>query len=377
VLLVASAVLLYETVFFTALVPLLPHYESAWHLSGAEVGVLGAAYAAGAIVGAVPGGVLALRRGTRPALFVGLSLLITGSVAVGFAEGFAVLCLSRFAQGIGSTFAWIGALTWLVAVAPRPRRGELIGVALGAAAAGSLVGPVVGGIAERIGTEVTFTAVAVLGVSVAVIALSVNPPPVVGERISAMSRVRHSRTALAGAGLLLYNALLFGALSVLAPLRLDEFGWSAGEIAAVFFAASVGTMLMTPRIGSWSDTYGRIPPVLVGLVASVGVSLALAGSDWPIIFAVMTVLAALAYSSAWVPGTALLSEGSEKVGVGLAVGFVLFNLAWAPGFLVGAVAGGWLRGLVGTAGSFVVLAALSSLVLVVTVLSSRQQARTL
>jgi MFS family permease len=371
VLLIAGVVVFYETMFFTALVPLLPHYETTFGLSEGEVGLLSAAYAAGAFCGALPGGMVALRGGTRPALLVGLTLLVAGSVAVGFADGFAVLSVSRFVQGIGSTFAWIGALTWLVAVAPRSRRGELIGLALGAAVAGSLLGPVVGAIAERVGTELTFTVAGGLGVGVAALSLSVRPPPLVNEQLSSMTRVRHSPAALAGVGLLLLNALLFGALTVLVPLRLDEFGWSAGAIAAVFLVSSVATMFMTPAIGSWSDTHGRAPPVVAGLVASVGVSLALAGADWSIVFALLAVFAGVAYSSGWVPGTALLSDGIERMGIGLAVGFVLFNLAWTPGFLAGAAAGGWLGGFVGTAGAFVGLAVFSSLGLVATVLGGK------
>lgn len=372
VLLLASAVVFYETMFFTALVPLLPHYETSLGLSGAGVGLLSAAYAAGAFCGALPGGVLALRRGARTALLFGLTLLVGGSVAFGFADGFIALYVSRFVQGIGSTFAWIGALTWLVAVAPRPRRGELIGLALGAAVAGSLVGPVVGAIAERVGTEATFVAAGLLGVGVASLARAVSPPPHVDEQLSSITKVRQSRTALAGVGLLLLNALLFGALTVLAPLRLDDFGWSAVEIASVFLVSSVATMIVTPRIGTWSDAHGRIPPALAGMAASAAVSLALAGADWAVVFAVLAAFAGVAYSSSWVPGTAMLSDGIEHVGVGLAVGFVLFNLAWTPGFLAGATAGGWLEGLVGTAGAFFGLATISTMGLLATWLGTRR-----
>lgn len=371
VLLLAGTVVFYETMFFTALVPLLPHYETSLGLSKGDVGLLGAAYAAGAFCGAIPGGVVALRRGTRPALLVGLSLLVAGSVMVGFADGFVALCLGRAVQGVGSTFAWIGALTWLVAVAPRARRGELIGVALGAAVAGSLLGPVVGAIAARVGTEVTFAAVGGLGVGVAALALVASPPPLVNERLSSMTRVRHSPAALAGVGLLVLNALLFGALTVLAPLQLDDFGWSAGEIAAVFLVSSVATMFVTPKIGGWSDTHGRIPPVIAGLAASAVVSVGLATTGWSVAFAVLAILAGVAYSSAWVPGTALLSDGIERVGVGLAVGFVLFNLAWTPGFLAGAAVGGWLGDVVGIAGAFAGLAACSAFGLLATLASTR------
>ena len=371
VLLLASAVVFYETIFFTVLIPLLPHYESDLGLSKGEVGFLTGTYAAGAFCGAVPGGIFALRRGTRGAVLIGLVLLVAGSLAFGFSSSFIALCASRFIQGIGSTFAWIGALTWLVAAAPRSRRGELIGVALGAAVAGSLIGPTVGAIAARFGTEATFAVTGCLGLAVAALSLSVNPPPLAADHLSSMKRVRHSRAAVAGVALLVLNALLFGALTVLAPLRLDNFGWSAAEIAAVFLVSSVVMVFTTPLIGNWSDVRGRRPPIIAGLAASTLVSAGLAVVGWSLAFALITVVAGVAYSSAWGPGTALLSDGIEQVGVGLAVGFVLFNLAWTPGFLTGAMAGGWLGERLGDSSAFIVLSCLSGLGLLVAAMGNR------
>ena len=179
-----------------------------------------------------------------------------------------------------------------------------------------------------------------------------------------MKRVWRSGAALAGAALLLLSALLFGALSVLAPLRLDDFGWSAGEIAAVFVISSVVTMAATPRIGSWSDRSGPTAPIVAGLTTSLLASLGLAVAGRSLTFALLAIAAGVAYSSTWVPGTALLSDGIEQVGVGLAVGFVLFNLAWTPGFLVGAAVGGWLGGAVGDSSAYVVLGGLSGVALI-------------
>ena len=49
--------------------------------------------------------------------------------------------LARFVQGFSSTATWAGALAWITVVAPRARRGEMIGTAFGAAIFGAVLGP--------------------------------------------------------------------------------------------------------------------------------------------------------------------------------------------------------------------------------------------
>ena len=48
-----------------------------------------------------------------------------------FVHGFWPLAAARFLQGCGSAFTWAGAFAWLLAAAPRERRGEVIGTAHG------------------------------------------------------------------------------------------------------------------------------------------------------------------------------------------------------------------------------------------------------
>src|SRR5208282_3428460 len=81
--LICAAVLV-DTVFFTALTPLLPHYVHVLGLSKTGAGFLVAAYPAGTLVGALPGGVLATRLGVRPALVLGLAVMSGATLVFGF-----------------------------------------------------------------------------------------------------------------------------------------------------------------------------------------------------------------------------------------------------------------------------------------------------
>src|SRR2546429_4274776 len=165
-LLLVSAIMLVDTLFYAALTPLLPHYADTLGLSKTGAGVLTAAFGVGTLAGSIPAGMLAARTGPKPVVLVGLALLSATSLAFGFAHSIAVLDAARFCQGFGGACTWTGALAWLVSRAPRERRGELIGSALGAGIAGALVGPLVGGAAASFGTGPGFSGVAGVGVAI-------------------------------------------------------------------------------------------------------------------------------------------------------------------------------------------------------------------
>jgi len=97
--LVASAVVFVDTMFYAAVVPLLPTLTRELHLSKASAGVLTAGYAAGTLVGSIPGGMLAARAGPRTTIYVGLFLMGSSSLAFGFLNDITGLDAARFVQG--------------------------------------------------------------------------------------------------------------------------------------------------------------------------------------------------------------------------------------------------------------------------------------
>ena len=117
-LFLTSAVVFFDTLFFAALTPLLPHYAHSLHLSATGAGVLAAAYPAGALVGAIPSGIVAARAGVKPTVIVGLSAVALCTVLFGFAGAAWQLDTARFVQGLASAFTWTGALAWLVSACP-------------------------------------------------------------------------------------------------------------------------------------------------------------------------------------------------------------------------------------------------------------------
>src|ERR1700709_284997 len=113
-LILASAMVFFDVVFFSAIAPLLPDYVAELGLSKAQAGVLSASYAAGPLLVALPAGLLAARAGPRRTVIGGLLLLGVASVAFGFAHEFLLLDAARFTHGAARPRIWAGARTWVV-----------------------------------------------------------------------------------------------------------------------------------------------------------------------------------------------------------------------------------------------------------------------
>jgi len=342
-LLLVGALVFVDTMFFAALTPLLPHYADRYDLSKAGAGVLAAAYPAGVLLGAIPGGLVSVRIGVKPTVVAGVTLMAATTIFFGFADSVAVLEGARFAQGLASALTWSAGQAWLVAASPPDRRGEMIGSALGAAIAGALFGPVLGGIASVAGAGITFSAVGVLALGLGAWALATEaPPPGHAQSLRHLVEALGSRRIQAGIWLVILPGLLFGTLGVLVPLRLSQLGFGSVAIGAVFLIGAAFEAVAAPAIGRFSDRRGRRLPIVWALGASAVLTAVL---PWPPsgwLLALVVVLAAIGFGIFWSPAMSLLSNGAERIGLDYSLAFALANLAWAPGQAIGAAGGGAL-----------------------------------
>ena len=364
-LLLTSAIVLVDTMFFAALTPLLPHYVDELGVGKAGAGVLQAMFPAGALVAGIPAGIAAARLGVKRTVLIGLTLLALTTVAFGFAESTWTLDVARFLQGTSSAFSWTGALVWLVAAAPAERRGSLIGSAFGAAIVGALLGPVLGAVASFTGTRAAFGAVA--GVALLLAAAAATTPAARPERPQPLRMLvdafAGNRLIRMGVWLNLVPGLCFGALSVLAPLRLSDLGWGAAAVGATYLVMASLEAAWSPVVGRLSDQLGRLRPLRGALAASAVVALLL---PWPRnawLLAFLVVCAGLAFGSFWTPAMSLVSDAAEASGLEYAYAFALVNLAWAPGQAGGAALGGALASATSDAVPYVGLAVICLLTL--------------
>jgi MFS family permease len=346
----ASAMIFFDVAFFAAIAPLLPDYVDQLGLSKAEAGILSASYAAGTLLASLPAGFVASRVGPRRCVISGLLLLGVSSLVFGQVKEINLLDAARFTQGVAGALIWAGALTWLITSAPEESRGRVIGTALGTAVAGALLGPVLGAVAGSVGTGPVFGSVLVITLALA-FAASRLPESRVPERQSAREVVATllSKPIIDGAIFVAVPSVMFGAIEVLVPLRIDSLGGGHGVIAGGFIAGAALEATLAPMAGRLSDRIGRRRPYVTGLticaVAMIGVAAAATLGG---------VLAALIVTSlgaglCFAPALTLLSDIAESSSLhqGFAAG--LSNMAWASGQVVGGVGGGVVASLTGNA----------------------------
>jgi MFS family permease len=341
VLVLAGAIVFVDTLFFAALTPLLPHYSDRFELTKAGAGLLAAAYPLGVLAGGIPSGYLAARAGVKPTAITALFLIAATSVVFGYGDSIALLDTARFAQGLGSACAWTAALSWLVSLAPSGRRGRVIGSVLGVAIGGAIFGPVAGALASVAGTGPVFAGIAGLCLAVALLAVRTPAPPVRTDQApGGLKRALTNRRIIGGLWLVTLPALLFGAQGVLVPLRLSALGFGAVAIGAVYLVATTLEAVAAPLIGRMTDRRGKRLPVMIGLSASAVATAILPWPDVAVVLAVIAVFSALSFGVSWTPAMSFVTESAERIGVDVAWGVALINLAWAPGQALGALGGG-------------------------------------
>jgi MFS family permease len=340
VVVLIRSLLLFESAMYSAVTPVLPHYAHTLHAAKPGIGVLAASYAAGIIPGSLLAGWLATRVGVRRTTVAGLLVFAAAVAAFGFATDIVALDVLRFVQGMACGFIWGGGLTWVICVAQREHRGEVLGSVIAGAIFGTLLGPALGTIAVAAGTQVVFSLVGVVSLGLAAwTARHPDPPhPEASTRTPLRALLGNGRILL-GAWLILLEAATLGATGTLLPLRLSHFGASGVAIGAIFLlTALVSTFLATP-FGRLTDQRGAGLLLTGGLTATAVLLVILPLPQSALALGLLSVITLGGPLTAYtIPAMAVITDSAERAGISVAVATMMLNLAWASGETIGAPA---------------------------------------
>jgi MFS family permease len=346
--------------FYAALTPLLPHYSDDLGLSKTSAGILAGSYAFGALVAGIPAGMLATRLGVKPTMLIGLGGMTLTTALFGFAHSEWLLDTARFLQGAASSCSWTAGLAWLIADAPANARGKLIGSAMGVAIFGAMLGPVIGGIASVTSPQATFGGIACVGLGLAAWAAATSSQrEPSGQPVSMLFSALTKRGMLASVWLVALPSISFGALGVLAPLRLHDLGLGGVAISAVWLVAVAFEATSAPLVGSISDRRGRLWPLRIGALAAAAcfVLFPLLDRHWGT-FALGIAVCSFSLGAFWAPSMSLASDQAEVLGLDYAFGFAIINLAWAPAQVAGSAGGAKLADATSDSAAYFALAGL-------------------
>ncbi|HEY8814744.1 MAG TPA: MFS transporter, partial [Candidatus Dormibacteraeota bacterium] len=202
---------------------------------------------------------------------------------------------------------------------------------------------------------------AVLGIAVVLAAFAARMPeagPPERQPLREVGATILTRPILTATAFVAIPSLMFGAVEVLVPLRIDELGGGHVVIAGGFIVGAALEAGLAPVVGRYSDRVGRrIPFVIgIGICACAMVGIAAAEALGPVLAAL--ILGSLGAGICFTPALTTLSETADLSGLhqGFAAG--LSNMAWAAGQTAGALMGGGVASAAGYAVPSLAIAAL-------------------
>lgn len=331
--------------------PVLPLFARDFGASAASVGLTLSIFALARLLLNVPLGVLADRRGRRILLVCGPLVTGIGMVGSGLARGIVDLLLWRFLAGAGSAMYMTGAQIYLADISSPATRARVMGANQAALLFGTSIGPAVGGVlGELFGLRVPFFAVGAASLAAALHGYrrlpethhAHAPAEASPSRRSSARALLSSRDFLAVSGV---TASVFltragGRMTLMPLLAAGAFGYSAGELGAVFTALALLNLIGVAPAAALADRFGRKAAIVPsGLL--VGASLALmAWAPTHALFLLAALLMGLGTSIVGPAPAAYAADIAPPALRGLALG--MYRTAGDLGFLIGPVALGAL-----------------------------------
>jgi MFS family permease len=287
----ASTLTIVGIALASALVPLnstmiavaLPTLADEFDITKGHAAILITVYLVAMLVGQPVSGRIADHVGARRLALVAVTGFGVCSAAAMFAGTFAVLVAVRAGQAVFASALSPSVQALLRKVTDSDSRGRAFGLQGSVIGVGAGLGPALGGLLlAGFGWRALF-AVNLPIVVVVLIVLSRSVPETVdhldtrsatGSEAAPAVDAPDAETPLANATFVAafstqaLTVLAQYALLLIAPMLLDDRGWSSGEVGFAVTALTLGMIVMSPIGGRLGDEWGRRRPVMLGLTAA-------------------------------------------------------------------------------------------------------------
>ncbi|MGA9870819.1 MAG: MFS transporter [Rhodococcus sp. (in: high G+C Gram-positive bacteria)] len=260
---------------FGIVAPALPQFATEFGVGEFAASAVISAFAMMRLLFAPASGKFVQKLGERPVYLSGLLIVALSTGACAFAQTYWQLFVFRGLGGIGSTMFTVSALGLLIRISPAHSRGRVSGMYATSFLLGSIGGPLLGGAVVGLGLRAPFIIYAVALVIAAAVVFfslgSLKEPEAAGDSSVPVLTLRTALAVPAYRAALASNFAtgwtVMGVRVALVPLFVIAVLERSAAVAAVSLAIfAVGNALVLITAGRLSDTRGRKPFVVLGLV---------------------------------------------------------------------------------------------------------------
>ena len=272
---VLSAVAFLVAVGFGVMVPVLPVFARSFGVTQFAVGAVISAFALMRFLTSPLCGPINRLIGERVALGIGIGIVALSTAGAGLAQSYPQLLVLRGVGGIGSAMFSVSAMVLLLASVTAAQRGRASALYSGGFVLGGMAGPAIGGGLAAISIRApfffyAFTLVLAGGVGLAMLSKRTVRPDESGEHpeVSLREAWQQSRFRAACWANFASGWQAQGARSTLVPLLVVEvLNREAAWTGISFAIAAVVQAIALQPVGRLTDTWGRKPVLVVGLIA--------------------------------------------------------------------------------------------------------------
>ena len=351
---VLTAVSFSVAIGYGVVVPAIPLFARSFGVSHAAAGAVISTFAFMRLTTGLFGGRLVDRFGERTVLAVGVAIVAASSALAGLAQTYPQLLLLRSLGGIGSSMFTISAASLLLRIVPDDQRGRAQSIYQSGFLIGGITGPAIGGVLATISLRAPFFVYALSLTAAGLIAavfLSHTRLAAAKGGVDIAAREQSTHTSLREAlkmesyltALVCSFALgwtIFGMRASLVPLFVTEHLKVSSAWTGVGFtiASITGALTLLPA-GGVSDTRGRRPALLFGIIIAIIAFLLLTWS--PNIALVVLAMGLTGVAGSFFGTTPAAIVGDILHGRGGQV-IALFQMASDFGSILGPLVAGWL-----------------------------------